>query len=138
MNKKFYLSDTELEIMHYIWSLTSEVTSTDIREHFSEKHWSKQSVNTFLKRLVNAKVLNVRRESLNKYFYSAALTEEEYSIYPSKEVLKNIFNNSLSSFACALVSTADTTDEDIRQLEELLSTYKKRMAEKQAKNDINK
>lgn len=131
---KISLSKTELEIMQYIWNMDSEVTATDIREHFSTKNWSKQSIGTFLKRLVNANCLKIRKESSKKYYYSAALTEQEYSLLPAKDVLKHVFNNSISKFACALFSSEDATEEDLRKLEELLATYEKGLATKQAQN----
>lgn len=124
---KTSLSKTELEIMQYIWSVDSEVTATDIREHFSNKKWSKQSVGTFLKRLVNANFLKVRQESLNKYYYSATMTEQEYSVLPAKTILKTVFNNSLSKFTCALFSD-DVTKDDIQKLEDLLSTYERELS----------
>ena len=131
---KTSLSKTELEIMQYIWSVNSEVTATDIREHFSNKNWSKQSIGTFLKRLVNANYLKIRKESSTKYYYSAVLTEQEYSMLPAKEVFKNVFNKSISKFACALFSSEDATEEDLRKLENLLATYEKELATKQTQN----
>lgn len=126
---KTSLSKSELEIMQYIWSINSEVTATDIRQHFSDKNWSKQSVGTFLKRLVKSNFLKIRQESLTKYYYSATMTEQEYSVLPAKTILKNVFNNSLSKFACALFSN-DVSDDDIQKLETLLSTYEKELSDK--------
>lgn len=120
---KTSLTKTELEIMHYIWSTNSEVTATDVREHFSDKNWSKQSVGTFLKKLVNSNFLKIRRESLTKYFYSATLSEQEYSMLPAKEVVKNFFNNSYSSFICAFLPN-DINEDDIHEIEDYLSILK--------------
>lgn len=120
---KTSLTKTELEIMHYIWSINSEVTATDVREHFSDKNWSKQSVGTFLKKLVNSNFLKIRRESLTKYFYSATLTEQEYSMLPAKDILENVFNNSLSKFICAFIPN-DIAEKDILEIEKYLSFLK--------------
>lgn len=128
MDDKTFLTKTELEIMQYIWKINSEVTAKDIREHFSDKNWSKQSVSIFLRKLVKSNFLKVRQVSINKYYYSAAITEQEYSILPAREILKNVFNNSYSNFFCALLPD-DVTEEDIRLLEELLSFYEKKRDE---------
>ena len=127
---KTSLSKSELEIMQYIWSINSEVTATDIRTHFSDKNWSKQSVNTFLKRLAKANYLSIRRESTIKYYYSAKITEQEYTMLPAKDILRDVFNNSISKFACALFSSKETSEEDIHKLEEFLSTYEKELTNK--------
>lgn len=122
------LTKTELEIMQYIWNIDTDVTPKDIREHFSDRNWSKQSVNIFLRKLVKSNFLKVRKESITKYYYRAAISEQEYSILPAIEVLENVFNNSYSSFFCALLPN-DVSDKDIRLLEEVLTTYEKRRDE---------
>ena len=89
--------------MQYIWSLNFEVTATDIREHFSDKNWSKQSINSFLTKLVNHKYLKVRKLSPIKYFYSANITEEEYNLQPTKNIINTIFKGSYSNFMYSLI-----------------------------------
>lgn len=118
------LTKTELEIMQYIWSVNSEVTATDIREHFCNKNWSKQSVGFFLKKLVIANYLKIRKESPNKYFYSAIITEQEYSILPIKDIVKKLFNDSYSGFFSCLCD--DFTKDDILELEQLISDLKRK------------
>lgn len=117
------LTKTELEIMQYIWSINSEVTATDVREHFSYKNWSKQSVGFFLKKLVTADYLKIRKESANKYFYSAIITEQEYSILSIKEIVKKTFNDSFGGFFACFCQ--DFTKEDIHELDQLISDLKK-------------
>lgn len=134
MNKrKKFLSNTELEIMQYIWDNT-EVTASNIREFFHEKNWSKQTVNSFLRRLVNANFLNVRRESKAKYYYSAAITKSEYSMIPLRDIYREKFNKTMSEFGCALISSEPCSEEEIRKVKEMIAKYEKEMSKKSLQN----
>lgn len=111
------LTKTELEIMHYIWSLGQEVTATDVRLHFSNKQWTKQAVSFFLRQLVNYNFLNVRKTATNKYFYRATITEWEYS--------KTIFKNAINNGELVGLIPSNITKDDIVALEQLLIQLKK-------------
>ncbi len=119
------LTKTELEIMQYFWDIDKEVTAGDIRIHFFYKNWSKQAVSTFLKHLVKLGYLNVRKESTSKYYYTAAITEEEYNISPAKEIIDKFFSGSLSNFICAFSKPNYLSDEEIQRLYDLISQLKK-------------
>ncbi len=114
------LTKTELEIMHYLWSINSEVTARDIRLHFASKDWSKQTVSTFLKKLSTLGYVNVRKVSLSKYYYSAAITESEYNLQPARAIMKEFFSGSLSNFICALAKPI-LNDNQSQQLNDLIT-----------------
>ena len=116
------LTKTELEIMQYMWNINRECTASDIRNYFYMKNWSKQTVSTFLKKLVNSGFLNVRKTSISKYYYSAAITEDDYKIMPAKDIMYNDFSNSLCDFICALANPTLKPDQ-IQKLEDLISEF---------------
>lgn len=115
------LTNTELEIMQYIWSMNCEVTARDVRLHFSHKMWSKQAVSTFLKQLVKSGYLSIRKESVTKYYYSAAITKAEYNISPAKDIMDQFFSGSLRNFFCALIKPIELSAEQIQDLDNLIS-----------------
>jgi len=116
------ITKTELAIMQYIWNLNREVTPKEIREHFSDKQWSKQTVSSFLKSLVNSGLLIKHKESMSKYYYSAAVSKKEYSLIPSKSVINDIFQGSSVNFFCALISPNEKIpEEELDRLEDLIS-----------------
>lgn len=133
MNKS--LTKTELEIMQYIWSLNFEVTATDIREHFSDKNWSKQSINSFLTKLVNHKYLKVRKLSPIKYFYSANITEEEYNLQPTKNIINTIFKGSYSNFMYSLIDPKknNLSEEELEEIENMISKRRKELRQQENK-----
>ena len=122
------LTKTELEIMEYFWSTNREITASDIREHFSEKNWSKQTISSFLKKLVNFGYIKRRKISVTKFYYSVHITKEEYELLPARNIIKNIYNGSYKDFVCALLPNTISKSE-LDELNKYLAEYKKEMAE---------
>lgn len=60
------LSDTELMIMEYLWSQNIPKTFSEIKAFFeatTNKNWKKQTLSTFLLRLVKKEALYARSKS---------------------------------------------------------------------------
>lgn len=121
-NKK--LTKTELEIMDYIWETNDEILASDIRKHFSHKNWSKQTISSYLKKLVNIKLLKVRKESIVKYYYSASISKNEYELLPAKDILEKVYKGSLRAFFCAFISP-NIDEKEIDELQNMLQEFKK-------------
>ena len=121
------LTKTELEIMRYFWSINinEELTATDIRTHFSNKKWSKQVTSTFLTKLVKKNYLKVRKISAVKYYYSAAITEEEYNLLPTKNIINTVFKGSYSNFIFSLIDPNEIPEDELEKIENMIS--KRRM-----------
>lgn len=131
------ITKTQLEIMEYLWDINEEVTARDIRDHFSHKKWSKQTVSTFLKELVNLGYLNIRKQSVTKYFYSVARTKEQHELLPAVEVVDTIFNGSFGRFACSFFDINNkTTLEEIDEAIALIDQKKKELAEKKNQSAV--
>ncbi len=119
-----YLTKTEYEIMQYFWTINKELTARNIRDYFSNKgkNWSKQSVSTFLKNLVELGFLKVNKISATKYYYSVAISRDEYDLLPAKKIINDVFNGSYSDFVCTLVSSyKNLSKDDLIKLENILN-----------------
>lgn len=127
------LSITELEIMKYIWSVNGEVMPKEIRTHFSHKQWSKQSVSTFLKRLVTSGYLNMRKVSPTKYYYSAIITKEESDLLPVIDIINNTFDGSYISFIESLIDHKKDFDEkELNALQKYINYKRQEIQQQQA------
>lgn len=118
------MSDTELEIMQFIWKSGSEITFRELLEYFNtecNKNWKKQTLNTYLLRLSKKGFLKSKR-NLQKTIYIPTMTLAEYRQTKAKEVLAENYEGSLKNFVVSL------SDEDITQeeAEELISFLKSR------------
>ncbi len=100
MKIKYELSKSEEEIMEYIWENKEGVTSKIVMEEFNEKkgkHWKKQTVNTFLSRMVNKGLLKSELEK-NRYTYYPALTKIEFEQGRAEDILRLGYDGSVLKF----------------------------------------
>ena len=59
-----HLSKTEYEIMEYFWGMGDKYTFGELMKYFNEnldKNWKKQTLNTFLSRLIEKGLLKKRK-----------------------------------------------------------------------------
>lgn len=103
------ISGSEMKLMKIIWESGGEVTSTELAERLSDV-WKPTTILTFLKRLADKGVLNVRRKGKVSY-YSAAITENEYKQAQTEEFINEIHDGSLNSLLSALC-TGDKIDKN--------------------------
>lgn len=118
------LTQTELDIMQYFWHIDREVTAGDVRSHFAHKNWSKQAVSSFLNKLSKLGYLNIRKESISKYYYSYAITEDEHNLMPAKNIINDFYNGSLRNFICALSGATSISVEEADRLDQLIEQLK--------------
>ena len=93
---KFFqsLSDSEMEIMRYVWDSGEAVTTSILLEAFAHKGWKVQTVSTFLTRLVDKGALRVeKRGKANVYF--AAVTEAEYHELEARHLVDSKYHGVL-------------------------------------------
>lgn len=60
-----HLSKTEYEIMEYFWEMGDKYTFGELMKYFNEnldKNWKKQTLNTFLSRLIEKGLLKKKKE----------------------------------------------------------------------------
>lgn len=109
---KKILSDTELMIMRFIWGRAEEsVTATEIREYFEKhgKNWKKQTVSTYLKKLVNQGYLKLTVTN-GHYFYSPLITAAEHTDACNKIITK-LLKKDTGGVYCTLLRPKLPTDE---------------------------
>lgn len=108
------ISDAEMEIINIIWSTNQEMTSIELINLLKET-WKPTTVKTFLKRLSDKGVLNVRRKGKIN-FYSANISEDEYKQNQTEEFLKEFHKGSVTSLLTALVKGKKTDSEEFAQI----------------------
>ena len=99
--KNISIGDAELEIMKAVWKAKEPVTSLDIEKEVSDRGWKKTTISTFLTRLSKKGALSGEKRG-KLYYYSPLITEKEYRRTQTKNLIKNLYNGSLTDFAAAL------------------------------------
>lgn len=114
MKSRYYMSETEQEIMEVLWQQSEPVKQSQILSIFEErgKQWKRQTLNTFLSRL-EEKGFVVRENRKVK----AACKEEEFQKMQMKEFIHKQYDGRWSKF---MVAFTENEEIDIEEAEELL------------------
>lgn len=106
MDKKlnFDVSETEREILEYLWENPQGVLSREMLEYFNEvkkKEWKKQTLNTFLLRLAEKGLIEGKAQGVKK-IYQAVYDAKEYEAKKAESILENNYGGSVRNFVMAL------------------------------------
>lgn len=123
MKKSYTLSETELEIMKFIWQSNKPLTFKEIMDYVNGnmgKSWKKQTISTYLTHLQESKVLNVDKTMARTYLYSAACTQQEYEHLRAKQLVQEAFDGSISKFVAAFTGGKKLTRQEADELKKLI------------------
>lgn len=110
------ISDSELEIMEAIWSLSPPVSSAQIAQGLSDKQWKPTTILTFLSRLCDKGMLRAQKQG-KANLWSPVVSKEDYVKLETESFLNQIHGGSVRSFLASLAD--DSLDEkDINELKE--------------------
>ncbi len=120
------LSDSEKEILEWMWKEDKEYSYKDLAAQFgekSEKGWKKQTLSTFLSRMEQKGVISVRYEGEERYSrkrYFTALSRQHYERKRARHFLDSYFDGSLNRFMVALNGGERLSDEEADELRRFL------------------
>ncbi|CFX91399.1 BlaI transcriptional regulatory family [Syntrophomonas zehnderi OL-4] len=116
MNKIHRMSDSEKQIMEFIWVAGHPVTTREIIANLPEdNNWKQSTVITFLARLMEKGILKATRISKANY-YEPCITEQEYRNFETKQFIADVHKGSVLGFINSLCDNGDLTKEDIEKL----------------------
>ncbi len=108
------ISDSEMKIMRLIWRRGEAVSASWLLDEAGED-WKITTVLTFLKRLCDKKMLEVRKAGKTN-LYSAIVTEDEYKRCKSEEFLNDMYSGSVKNFLAALYGGEKPSKNDIEDI----------------------
>ena len=109
------LSDSEMEIMRYVWDSGESVTTAILLEAFAHKGWKAQTVSTFLTRLADKGALRVeKRGKANVYF--PAITEAEYHKLEVRHLVDSMYHGSVLDFLAAFYGGKGVSPDEADEL----------------------
>ncbi len=123
MPQQYGLSEAELLIMDMIWSYDRPFLFSEIMDYLSTKEnktWKKQTLHTYLTRLIKKGVL-VSFGNGRKHSYKSALSKEEYIQQWTRKFIDESFEGSLGKFILALSGNCrNLSQEDLNELRDFL------------------
>lgn len=87
-------------------------------KYFNEeekKNWKKQTLNTFLSRLIDKGLLDRKKEG-TKAYYGAVLTKAEFRQNKARAILEECYEGKISHFIAALTGNTAITSMDEQEL----------------------
>ena len=108
------ISDSELEIMQIIWE-KGEITSTKIIEELKTKKWDRNTIRTFITRLIGKKAVGISKKDGKRYTYVALINKKDYAIQKTKYFIDKLFNGSILDFLKYWIDNNPEYIEEIRE-----------------------
>lgn len=113
------ISESEYEVMKYIWK-EAPVSTTEITRHLTTTtKWNPKTIQTLIKRLVTKEALSYEKQG-RVFVYTPLVREEDYVNQESKSFLKRYFNGNLSAMFSTFLENEKISDEEIDSLRQLL------------------
>ncbi|WP_271003301.1 BlaI/MecI/CopY family transcriptional regulator [Listeria seeligeri] len=118
------ISKSEFEVMKVIWDFGRAVQYVDVAEKLAEKDysWKKNTILTFLTRLVEKKLLRVKKIGRKNEYYTL-VSESEYLGQQTENFLEDIYEGDVKGLITNLVQKDLITADEIDDLQQ----YWKRM-----------
>lgn len=119
MSKYPNLTEADSIIMEILWR-DGQVTSSAIVAEIEDKlHWARQTVRTYLARLMDKGLIGARQADGRTYRYYPLVSREEYAADKAGSLF-NRYYDSLSHMVAGIVKNENISDRDLDELEELI------------------
>ncbi|MDD3411567.1 MAG: BlaI/MecI/CopY family transcriptional regulator [Eubacteriales bacterium] len=113
------LTDAEAKIMQLLWE-ENPLTTRQITEALeSETHWTKYTVITLLKRMQQKGTVRVDESGAVKT-YAPAVDKRTVAAEQTRSLVSRMFSGKASLLVSNLVEEGGMTDEELREIEEIL------------------
>lgn len=112
------ITGSELEVMKLLWRADDALPVTEIREKLQKsKGWEPATIKTLISRLVTKGV--VRQEKRNVFYYSPLISEREYGVWATDDLISRLYNGRARDLVAALVHSDGLTQEDLEELQQM-------------------
>lgn len=119
MEEKVSLNNSEWEIMECLWEASPKTIVQMVKEMKKRKNWAKSTTNTIIRRM-EAKGLIAYEQGQKARLYYPKLNRDEVAADQAQTLLHKVFHGQIGLMLSALVPQNSLTDEDIKELEEIL------------------
>lgn len=122
-DNKINITESEWKIMQVIWN-EPNLTLGDIKKRLDEIIlWDRTTISTLLRRLKKKNVVGAIDGRYAKYY--ALVSENECLLQEINSILDKFFYQSPKKLMATLVKNEKFSDDDIKDIEELLESIKK-------------
>lgn len=109
------LPEAEQELMLIIWELDKPATRVDIEAKLTSKNVLPNTILKLLSRLDERGFIRTEKVGKINYYYPL-IKQEDYLNEAGNTLLKNMFGNSLTRFAAAMVDSGNISQKELENL----------------------
>ncbi|HHQ0552984.1 TPA: BlaI/MecI/CopY family transcriptional regulator, partial [Listeria monocytogenes] len=119
------ISKSELEVMKIIWDFGRAVQYADVAGKLEEKNysWKKNTVLTFLTRLVEKNLLSVKKVGRKNEYY-ALVSENEYLERQTETFVEEIYEGDVKGLITNLVQNDLISPDELEDLQQFWKRMK--------------
>ena len=115
-----YLTEAEKSLMDIIWEQGDMPAKELVRLADERLDWRRTTMYTILKKLIEKNM--VKNENAE---VSCLISRKEYENMQTKGAIRKYFSGSLPEFVNAFIREEELTDDEVKELEDIISSYKK-------------
>ena len=120
------ISEAEWEVMKTLWK-TNPLTSEEIIEALSLKmSWSKQTIKTFITRLIKKGVIGFKKDG-RVYNYYPLISEGDCMKFENKSFIKKVYDGALNILFSSFLEEENLSIDEIEELEKILKEKKEKI-----------
>lgn len=129
MKQEIHVTNSEWYIMNCLWE-EQPLTLMQIVHLLNEQMgWSKSTCATMVRRMTEKNLIGYEENGKTKYFFTK-VKKEDVVVQETKNFLKRIYNGSVGMMMNTLIHQNDLSDEDIKELREILKKAESRSEKK--------
>lgn len=121
---KKQVSDSEYEIMEYIWTKSAGTGIGELCKYLNKelgKTWKQQTVRAFLARLKTKGYIKTLIDSdTNRIIYLAVTSKEKYLQQESKRIVDKFFDGSINNFVMAFSGVENLSENQKEEIKKLI------------------
>jgi BlaI family transcriptional regulator, penicillinase repressor len=125
MSKYPNLTEADSIIMEILWRDGECSSSAILKEVGSKLDWTRQTVRTYLARLIEKGLVGTKEINKRDYRYYPVVTREEYAADKTGSILSKYYG-SLSHMVAGIVQSENITDSDLDELEKLIRQLRRK------------
>lgn len=125
MSKYPNLTDADSIIMEILWRDGIATSSAIQKEVKDVLNWSRQTVNTYLNRLMEKGLVDIEEVNKRVYKYYPIISRDEYAADKAGGIINKYYGN-LSHMVAGFVKNEKITDSDLNELESLIQDLKRK------------
>ncbi|WP_315080492.1 BlaI/MecI/CopY family transcriptional regulator [uncultured Clostridium sp.] len=120
------ISESEWEVMKTLWK-TNPLTSEEIIDALSLKmSWSKQTIKTFITRLIKKGVIGFKKDG-RVYNYYPLISEGDCMKFENKSFIKKVYDGALNILFSSFLEEENLSIDEIEELEKILKEKKEKI-----------